>query len=85
MENDQNINNNGKDSVKELSIIVTMKIVNGVYQPVGIKNDSTALSNEMASIFMLEKAKDLVKMIHQPRIVKPQNKGGIMNFARKRR
>jgi len=75
------------DKDRELTLIITMKIVDNVYQPIGIKKESTALPNEMASLFMLEKAKDLVKMLHAPRVVKAniQPKGGIMNFARKLR
>jgi len=75
------------DKDRELTLIITMKIVDNVYQPVGIKKESNAIENEMASIFMLEKAKDIVKILHTPRVVKAniQPKGGIMNFARKLR
>ena len=71
---------------REMTLIVTMKIVNGVYQPVGIKRDSNALENEMAALFMLEKAKDIVKGLHAPVVHRPGRGGNrILNFARSRR
>ncbi|RLB39183.1 MAG: hypothetical protein DRH12_11875 [Deltaproteobacteria bacterium] len=73
---------NGQE--RELTLIITMKVSGGVYKGVGIKKESTALSNEMASLFMLEKAKDIVKVLHAPRI-QPAKQHGIINFLRKKK
>ena len=71
-----------------LTLIITMEIKGGQYQPVGIKKESTALSNEMAALFMLEKAKDIVKVLHAPRVIKPQPtnfKPTLIDFLKRRR
>ena len=73
-----------EQSIREMTLILTMKIIDGVYHSVGIKKESTAMENEMAALFMLEKAKDIVKAVHTPIIHKAlQQQYGIMNFARK--
>ena len=53
-------------------------------QGIGVKG---IVKNEMAALYMLEKAKDLIKRINAPQIstAKIVPKGGILNFARRKR
>ena len=65
---------------EELEIAIKFTVKTGNIQVKGV------IHNEMLALYMLEKAKDLVKAINRPQpplIQKP--KGGLLNFVRGRK
>lgn len=66
-----------ENSQKEIEIAVRYNLKTGNIQIEGI------IKNEIMALYLLEKAKDMVKELNRPQpsqIVKP--KGGIMDFVR---
>lgn len=72
-------NNGDKEEIKEASLTIK-------YTPNGVIDlKGSVIENEMMAIFLLEKAKDMIKahamqkVVNQPKIAKPN---GIINFVR---
>lgn len=71
MENEANEKAQGDESVA-LQIILT--------KDGGVRIQGPVLADRMASYGLLEIAKDMIREMHTPKIIKPN--GGILNFAR---